>query len=117
MNIHVEELKKETTSLLSVFSKTALDILVDMDQVRSSWALSGKIKGTAPGKTAKLIQMLSRKSESTPVNKKGKSENSSVPSFPVNHHGAVPKSLYDVLKSWYKSALNTFIRVRTARLS
>ena len=96
MNIHVEELKEKTASLLTNFSKTALVIFVDMDHVRSSWALSGKIKGTTPGTTAKLIKMLGGcKSESTPVTK-GKSENS-VPSFPINHHGAVPRSLYEVL--------------------
>ena len=54
MNIHVEELKKETTSLLSVFSKTAIVILNEMDKVHSSWKLSGNIKGNLPGQTAKL---------------------------------------------------------------
>ena len=58
MNIHVEELKEKTASLLTNFSKTALEIFVDMDHVRSSWALSGKTKGTNPGTTAKLIKML-----------------------------------------------------------
>ena len=104
MNIHVEELKKETTSLLGVFSKTALESLDEMDKVRSSWKLSGNIKGNLPGKTAKIIQMVGCKSESAPV-KKGKSEES-VSSFPVNHHGVVPRSLYEVLKSWYQTALD-----------
>ena len=103
MNIHVEELKKETTSLLSVFSKTALVILDKMDKVHSSWKLSGNIKGNLPGQTTKLLQLAGRKSESTPV-KKVKPEKSFA-SFPANHCIAIPRVLYEVLKSWYETAI------------
>ena len=105
MNIHVEELKKETTSLLSVFSKTALVILDKMDKVHLLWKLSGNIKGNLTGQTAKLIKLVGRKYESKPVFKKVKPEKSA-PSFPVNHHGVVPRTLHDVLKSWYKTAID-----------
>ena len=64
-----------------------------------SWKLSGNIKGNLPGQTTKLIKL----AKSTPV-KKVKPEKC-VTSFPANHCSAIPRALYEVLKSWYKTAI------------
>ena len=75
-----------------------------MDKVHSSWKLSGNIKGNLTGQTTKLLKLVGCKSESTPV-KKVKPEKS-IPSFYVNHHGVIPRTLYEALKSWYKAVID-----------
>ena len=100
--IHVEDLKLLTTKLLNDFASSARSILLEMNQVYSSYKVSTHMRQQNPGQTAGILKKV-RKTLTSPNKVAGQDGNKPI-YFPKNFNSAMPEEVYKQIKEWHAVA-------------